>query len=159
LESGCAAEAIIDSWRSSGKTVRITQAGCRRDGPRSRHGLDIEATGLHRVTSPRHASVLLVIGAIPPSLRESAAVVYAQMARPRVLFVLGTDKLFPLPAADVMADLSQQELIKGVRQLRSAFAEGAFYPEVSDFDAPVLQVRIEYTCLCGMSRDPVPYVA
>ena len=110
------------------------------------HGLDIEATGLHRVTSPRHASVLLVIGAIPPSLRESAAVVYAQMARPRVLFVLGTDKLFPLPAADVMADLSQQELIKGVRQLRSAFAEGAFYPEVSDFDAPVLQVRIEYTC-------------
>jgi len=110
------------------------------------HGLDIEATGLHIVTSPRHASVLLVIGAIPPSLRESAAVVYAQMVRPRVIFVLGTEELSPLPAADAVAGLSQQELIDGVHQLRTVIAEGAFSSEVSDFDAPVLQVRIEYTC-------------
>ncbi|HDH09059.1 MAG TPA: Ni Fe-hydrogenase III large subunit, partial [Gammaproteobacteria bacterium] len=43
------------------------------------HGLDIEAAGLHRVTSPRHASILLVVGAIPPALCEAAAVIYAQM--------------------------------------------------------------------------------
>jgi len=110
------------------------------------HGLDIDTAGLQLVVSPRHASVLLVVGAIPPALREAAAVIYAQMVRPRALFVLGTEALSPLPAADVEAGLSQQDLIEGVRQLRRAFAEGAFHPEVSDFDAPVLQIRIEYTC-------------
>ncbi|GBE08764.1 formate hydrogenlyase subunit 5 precursor [bacterium BMS3Abin11] len=110
------------------------------------HGLDIEAAGLHRVTSPRHASILLVVGAIPPALCEAAAVIYAQMVRPRVIFVLGTEELSPLPAADVVVGLSQQELVNGVHQLRTVIAEGAFSSEVSDFDAPVLQVRIEYTC-------------
>ncbi len=110
------------------------------------HGLDFEAAGLHPVASPRHASVLLIVGAIPPALREAAAIIYAQMVRPRVLFALGTETLPPLPAADVVAGLSQQDLIRGIRQLRSAFAEGAFRPDVSDFDAPMLHVRIEYTC-------------
>ncbi len=36
------------------------------------HGLGIEAAGLRPVASPRHASVLLVVGAIPPALREAA---------------------------------------------------------------------------------------
>ncbi len=110
------------------------------------HGLDIEASGLHIVTSPRHASVLLVIGDIPPSLRDAASVVYAQMLRPRVLFVLGAESLSPLPAADVTAGLTQQELNDGVRQLRTVIAEGAFSTEITDFDAPALQSRIEYTC-------------
>ncbi|TCK18017.1 Ni,Fe-hydrogenase III large subunit [Thiogranum longum] len=110
------------------------------------HGLDIEAAGLQRVASPRHASVLLVVGPIPPALREAAAVVYAQMVRPRALFVLGTEDLSPLPGADVATGLSQQNLLEGVRQLRHVFSESAFRPDVSDFDAPVLQVRIEYTC-------------
>ncbi len=110
------------------------------------HGLDIEAAGLHPVASPRHASVLLIVGAIPPALREAAAIIYAQMVRPRVLFALGTETLPPLPAADVVGGLSQQDLIQGIRQLRSAFAEGAFRPDVSNFDAPMLHVRIEYTC-------------
>ncbi len=98
------------------------------------------------VASPRHASVLLVVGVIPPALREAAAVIYAQMMRPRALFVLGPDELDQLPEADIREDLSQQDLIRGVRRLRSAFAEGAFRPDVADFDAPVLHVRIQYTC-------------
>ena len=110
------------------------------------HGLNIEAAGIQLVASPRHASILLVVGAIPPALREAAAVIYAQMVRPRALFILGTEELSPLPAADVMAGLSQQELIQGVRQLRTAFAEDAFRADVSDFNAPILEVRIEYTC-------------
>jgi len=110
------------------------------------HGLDIAAAGIQLVVSPRHASVLLVIGAIPPALRETAAVIYAQMMRPRVLFAVGTEDLWPLPPADVVAGLSQQELVQGLRQLRIVFAEGAFHPDVSDFDAPVLQTRIEYSC-------------
>ena len=110
------------------------------------HGLDIEAAGLQRVASPRHASVLLVVGDISPALREAAAIVYAQMVRPRALFTVGTGQIAPLPLADVTTGLSQQELLDGVHQLRTAFAEGAFQSEVSDFDAPVLQIRIEYTC-------------
>ncbi|VAW83473.1 Lead, cadmium, zinc and mercury transporting ATPase; Copper-translocating P-type ATPase, partial [hydrothermal vent metagenome] len=110
------------------------------------YGLDIEAAGLHQVASPRHASVLLVVGAISPVLRDAAAVVYAQMARPRALFFLGAEDLSPLPAADVATGLSQQDFVEGVRQLRRVFSEGAFRPDVSDFDAPVLQIRIEYTC-------------
>jgi len=110
------------------------------------YGLDIDATGLKPVASPRHASVLLVAGVTSPALRDAAAVVYAQMMRPRALFALGAGELSPLPPADVIAGLSQQGLIQGVRQLRDAFAEGAFRPDISDFDAPILHVRIEYTC-------------
>ena len=111
------------------------------------HGLDINAAGLHMVVSPRHASVLLMIGTIPPALCEAAAVIYAQMVRPRVLFVLGTKALLsPLPAADITVELFQRDLIEGVQQLRQLFSKHAFRPDISDFDAPVLQTRIEYTC-------------
>ena len=58
-------------------------------------GLDVEAAGVRLVASPRHASVLLVVGDISPALRNAAAVIYAQMARPRALLVLGTDDLSP----------------------------------------------------------------
>ncbi len=110
------------------------------------YGLDIEAAGLRPVASPRHANVLLVVGPLSQPLRDAAAIIYAQMLRPRALFVIGTTDLSPLPTADITADLSQQELVKGVRQLRAAFTEGAFYPEVTNFDAPMLHIHIEYTC-------------
>ena len=132
-------------------------------------GLDIEATGMNIVASPRHASVLLIVGEISPALREAAAVIYAQMMRPRVLLALGTTELSPLPAADVVVDISQQQLIKGVHQLRTLLMKSAFQTEVTDFDAPVLQTKIEYTCsmhpeiirdepgscpICGMNLIP-----
>ncbi|MFV2054827.1 MAG: heavy metal-binding domain-containing protein, partial [Thiohalomonadales bacterium] len=110
------------------------------------HGLDIEAAGMQIVASPRHASVLLIVGEVSPALLEAAAVIYAQMMRPRVLFVLNSTDTSPLPTADIVAEISQQGLIDGVRQLRTALADGAFRADVADFDAPVLQVRIEYTC-------------
>ncbi|MFV1981981.1 MAG: heavy metal-binding domain-containing protein, partial [Thiohalomonadales bacterium] len=114
------------------------------------NGLDIEAAGMQIVASPRHASVLLVIGDIPPVLCEAAAVIYAQMMRPRVLFVLGATNgstdLSPLPVPDIVTGISQQDLIDGVYQLRIDLAKGAFHPEASEFDAPILQIRIEYTC-------------
>ncbi len=110
------------------------------------HGLDIAAAGIQVLGSPRHASVLLVIGKISPALREAATVIYAQMMRPRTIFAIGTEDLSPLPPADVIAGLSQHDLLEGVRQLRSLFAQGAFHPDVSDFEAPALQSRIRYTC-------------
>ncbi len=113
-------------------------------------GLDIEAAGLQVVASPRHASVLLILGDISPALCEAASIVYAQMMRPKILFAVGVENnkeaLFPLPVADISVGLSQQNLVDGVNELRTAFETGAFQPEVVDYDAPVLQVRIEYVC-------------
>ena len=117
------------------------------------HGLDIEASGLQVVASPRHASVLLVIGDLVPAMCEAASIVYSQMLRPRLLFTIGvTDKevLSPLPEADVSVALSenqsQKNLIDGVREVRAVFKKGAFQTNVKDFDAPALHVRIEYVC-------------
>ncbi len=110
------------------------------------HGLDIAAAGIQVLSNPRHASVLLLIGEIPLALREAATVIYAQMMRPRAIFAMGTEDLSPLPPADVIAGLSQQGLLEGVRQLRKVFAGGAFHPDVSDFHAAVLQTHIRYTC-------------
>jgi ribosomal protein S27AE len=110
------------------------------------HGLDVEAAGMRPVTSPRHASVLLVVGPLSLALRDAAAIIYAQMVRPRALLALGTNELSPLPPADVAADLSQQALIAAVRRLRTVFTESAYRPQIADFDAPMLHIRIEYTC-------------
>ncbi len=109
-------------------------------------GLDIEAAGMQIVSTPRHASILLVISQLPIMLRDSAAVVYAQMPRPRVILSLGVSELSPLPAADIEAEFSQQGLIDGVKKLREIIKAGAFSADASDFDAPILQSRIEYTC-------------
>jgi hypothetical protein len=90
------------------------------------YGLDFAASGLRQIASPRHASVLVLTGPVPTELREAAAVIYAQMVRPRAILVLGAKKLSPLPPADVTVELSQQGLLDGVRQLRDAFAEVHF---------------------------------
>ena len=110
-------------------------------------GLDIESAGLQIAATPRHANVLLLVGPVSRELGDAATVLYAQMMRPRAILSLGTDGTPPpLPQADVAADRSQSGLVDGVNRLRSAFSRGAFRTDVSDFDAPVLRIRIEYTC-------------
>ena len=103
------------------------------------HGLDIEDSGLRVVDTPRHAGVLLLIGELPEGLREAAAVAYAQMVRPRSVFTVGTEDTSPLPEPDVSSALDQTSLTNSVEDLRRAFAEGAFGPEVQDFEAEVVQ--------------------
>ncbi len=110
------------------------------------HGLDIEQSGLRIVSTPRHASVLMVIGTIPPALCDAASIIYAQMPRPRAVFVLGSESSATLPEVDVTADLSPQGLKEGVDKLRQLFTESSFKIAVKDFDAQSLQVRIEFTC-------------
>lgn len=102
-------------------------------------GLDIEATGLQVVDTPRHADVLLLAGELPEGLREAAAVAYAQMPRPRTVFAIGSGDTSPLPEAEVSVALNQESLVSGVEELRRAFAEGAFAPEAEDFEAEVVQ--------------------
>ncbi len=110
------------------------------------HGLDLAKAGLPLAATPRHASVLLIVGDLPEGLRDAASVAYAQMPRPRAILALGAGDLAPLPAADVCAALSQDGLLGGLSELRRAFAAGAFRDDITDFEAPALEIRVEYTC-------------
>lgn len=102
-------------------------------------GLDIEATGLQIVDTPRHAGVLLLVGELPEGLREAAAVAYAQMMRPRAVFAVGAGEVSPLPEPDVSVDLQQGSLAGGVEELRRYFAEEAFASDAEDFEAEVVE--------------------
>lgn len=101
--------------------------------------VDVEAAGLRVVSNPRHANVLVVVGELPRGLREAAAVAYAQMMRPRAVLAAGAGEVAPLPGPDVPVDLRQDAVAGGVAGLRRAFAEGAFAPETSSFEAGVVQ--------------------
>jgi Ni,Fe-hydrogenase III large subunit len=109
-------------------------------------GLDFAAAGLHLSATPRHANVLLITGPLPSGLIEAATSAYAQMPRPRTVLALGAGDLAPLPAPDATGPLSQSGLVAALAELRPAIAAGAFSTEVTDFDAPSLGTRIEYTC-------------
>jgi Ni,Fe-hydrogenase III large subunit len=108
--------------------------------------LDLTAAGLRLAATPRHASVMLVVGLMPAGLRDAASIAYAQMPRPRTILALGAGDLTPLPTADASAELSQKGLLSGLIDLRRIIAAGAFRDDVSDYTAPGLETRIEYTC-------------
>ena len=109
-------------------------------------GLDLGAAGIHLCATPRHANVLIVIAPLPAGLADAASVAYAQMPRPRAILALGAGGLAPLPEADVTGPLTQAGLVAAMADLRGIFAKGAFQSDVSDFDAPALQTRTEFTC-------------
>jgi len=110
------------------------------------HGLNVSATGMRVSASPRDANVLLIVGGLSEKMGEVAAVLYAQMPRPRTIIVLGGTTPSSLPGADVSAGLSQEALADAVGRLKRALAEGAFATSAEDFDASVLHVKIEYVC-------------
>ena len=90
------------------------------------HSLDLRAAGLAVVATPRHASVLVLIGEIPAGLAASAAVAYAQMPRPRALLAVGTGTVSSLPAPDVTVPAEHLALTSGVSALRRRFVESGF---------------------------------
>lgn len=110
------------------------------------HGLDVAAAGLRICTTPRNASVLLIVGELSEKMGDTVAVLYAQMPRPRAILMVGGQTPSTLPDADISTGLSQQELTKAVGRLQSALADGAFTDSPEDFDADVLHARIEYVC-------------
>jgi len=110
------------------------------------NNLDIEASGLQIVASPRHASVLVIIGSLSAKLADSAAIIYAQMVRPRAILSLGEAQLPAFLSANVTAEISQDGLVSAVQDLRQWFSNNAFSEEVTDFEAGVLSTRIEYVC-------------
>ena len=109
-------------------------------------GLDLSGSHLRLVGTPRHANLLIVVGPLPPGLRDAAAVTYAQIPRPRAILALGAGDIAPLPDADVSAPLTQAGLRSGLADLRRVIAADAFRTDCAEFTAPALEVRVEYTC-------------
>jgi Ni,Fe-hydrogenase III large subunit len=109
-------------------------------------GVDLEAVGLRISGTPRHASVLVLVGELPPGLKKAAAVAYAQMPRPRAILAVGAADVSPLPEPDASAGPGQEDVAASVDELRQLFAQSAFSPEAADFDVDVIRTQTEYVC-------------
>lgn len=109
-------------------------------------GLDLEAAGLVVSATPRHASVLVLVGVLSSSLKRAAAIAYAQMPRPRAIFAIDEGDIPPLPEPVVRTLADQNGLTRGVEELSRWFSENSFRQEASDFDADAVRTRTEYTC-------------
>jgi len=96
-------------------------------------GLDLMAAGLRVVANPRHATVLVLVGEIPPGLARAAAVVYSQQPRPRAILSVGAPSPVPMPIADVSVLGNQSALGEGVAELRRRLALGSSDPDPSAF--------------------------
>lgn len=90
-----------------------------------RAGLDLNEAGLAIAATPRHASVLLVIGDLPDGLARAATVALVQMPRPRTLLALGASTQGTLPTPDVTAPATQDGLIDAVRRIRERGERGS----------------------------------
>jgi Ni,Fe-hydrogenase III large subunit len=133
----------VTAWAMAGDLAAFVVPG--PEVARSR-GLDLDAAGLRVAQSPRHASVLVLVGEPPPGLKKAAAVAYAQMPRPRAILAVGTGDVSPLPEPDVAVAAIQEELAAGVVELRRLFAENAFTPEAAGFDVEEIRLRTQYVC-------------
>ncbi len=102
-------------------------------------GLDLGAAGVDVAPTPRHASVLLVVGELPEGLRAATAIVYAQMPRPRVILAIGSGTTAPLPPADVVVTLDQAGLEEGLARTRALVASHTWSETVAPFTAEVLE--------------------
>jgi Ni,Fe-hydrogenase III large subunit len=109
-------------------------------------GVELEAAGLRISDTPRHASVLLLVGELPPGLKKAAAVAYAQMPRPRAILAVGAGDVPPLPEPNASVAPRQEDVAAGVAELRRLFAQSAFSPEAADFDVDVIRTQTEYVC-------------
>ena len=109
-------------------------------------GVDLKAIGLQLSDTPRHASVLLLVGELPLGLKKAAAVAYAQMPRPRAIIAVGTGDVSPLPEPNASVGLGQEDVAVGVAELRRLFAQSAFSEEATDFDVDAIRTQTEYVC-------------
>lgn len=96
-------------------------------------GLELGPAGLEIVHTPRGAVVLLITGPLPAGLTENAAVVFAQMPRPRLLAVLGEPVLGSLPAPAIQLPLSQAGLLALPAAARRLLADDAWNPAAQPF--------------------------
>lgn len=103
------------------------------------HGIDPASAQLRVVPTPRHATVLLLIGELPPALLQAACVAYAQMPRPRAIVSLGAGPIAPLPAPDALGNLDHAGLVAATTQVRRLFRTRAWSLETTSFQAAALE--------------------
>ena len=96
-------------------------------------GLDLGLAGLEIAHTPRAADVLLITGPLPAGLAENAAVVFAQIPRPRLLAALGEPVLGSLPPPAIQLPLSQAGLLKLCAAARRLLSDDAWSPAVQPF--------------------------
>ena len=101
------------------------------------NGLDPVAAGLRVVDNPRHASVLLVIGDLPPGLARAVRVVHAQMPRPRPVVGVATDLSASILKVDIVAAAGQASLDDAVRRSRALLARRVCLPMTRPVAQPV----------------------
>ncbi len=101
------------------------------------NGLDPVAAGLRVVDNPRHASVLLVVGDLPPGLAEAASVVHAQMPPPRLVLGVATDLPASVLKIDIVAAAGQASLDDAVRRSRALLARRVCLPMTKPVAQPV----------------------
>ncbi|AMR29521.1 hypothetical protein A0257_22110 [Hymenobacter psoromatis] len=97
-------------------------------------GLDLGAAGLETAATPNGADVLLVTGPLPPRLAEQAAVLFAQMPRPRLLVFAGLEAAPPLPAPDVVIPLHQAGLLELGPAGRQQLAAHGWSPDARPYE-------------------------
>ena len=96
-------------------------------------GLDLGLAGLEIAHTPRAADVLLITGPLPAGLAENAAVVFAQIPRPRLLAALGEPVLGSLPPPAIQLPLSQPGLLELCAAARRLLSDDAWSPAVQPF--------------------------
>tara|TARA_R110002072_G_scaffold241207_1_gene400064 strand:+ start:17803 stop:20340 length:2538 start_codon:yes stop_codon:yes gene_type:complete len=100
--------------------------------------------GKARLTAnPREANVLLIIGDTNPGMAEQAAIVYAQMPRPRVLVLAGPKHLDPLPHPDVHVALEKDFLQTALPAVRECLSSLAWMDEPEPYQPEALVNKIE----------------
>ncbi|MGI8538677.1 MAG: hypothetical protein ACR2N0_02705 [Rubrobacteraceae bacterium] len=91
-------------------------------------GLDLEAAGMEISATPRHASMLVLVGETPESLRRSAAVAYSQIPRPRIAISVGAKNPSPFPEPDFSIPLEQKALERATAEARKRLAGKVLNP-------------------------------
>ena len=100
--------------------------------------------GEARLTAnPREANVLLIIGDMNPDMAEQAAIVYAQMPRPRMLVLAGPKHLDPLPHPDVHVALEKDFLQTALPAVRECLSNLAWIDEPEPYQPEALVNEIE----------------
>lgn len=133
-------------------------------------GINLAAIeGLELVATPRHASILLIVGPVPPGLARASAVTYSQMPRPRWILAVGTTQVEGLPEPDLVIRPDQVSLVDGIAELRRIIADSSFRPDAASFALEAVRTRTVFVCpmhpqivqetpgscpICGMALVP-----
>ena len=105
-------------------------------------GLELAPAGLEIARTPREADVLLITGPLPAGLAENAAVIFAQLPRPRLLAVMGELETAPLPAPDIRLPLSQAGLLTLGPEARRLLTAHAWDPAAKPFAPAFIEKAI-----------------